>query len=61
MINVIVSSILHFKQLLQSVSIGSILGLDALSSVTLWDITLCLFILSFLLFIFSGLSDDDDE
>lgn len=61
MIDVILSSILHFKQLLQSVSIGSILGLEALASVTLWDITLCLFILSFLLFIFSGLSDDDEE
>ena len=61
MIDVILSSILHFKQLLQSVSIGSILGLEALASVTLWDITLCLFILSFLLFIFSGLSDDDGE
>lgn len=60
MINVIISSIIKFKQLLQSLSIGNILGLDSLSSVSLWDITLCLFILSFLLFIFSGFGEDEE-
>lgn len=60
MIDLIISSILHFKQFLQSVSIGNILGVTALSGVNLWDISLCIFILSFLVFIFSGLTEDEE-
>lgn len=60
MIDMIISAILRFKQVLQSVSIGSVLGVPALVAVNLFDVVICLFVLSFLVFIFSGLGDDDD-
>jgi len=61
MIDMIISVILRLKQILQSVSIGSFLGVPALAAVNLFDVIICLFILSFLVFIFSGIGDDDDD
>lgn len=61
MIDMILSVILRIKQILQSVSIGSFLGVQSLANVNLFDVFICLFILSFLVFIFSGIGYDDDD